>query len=161
MHQKCTTAIAIQFASFLLNSINSQSLDFRNNKYNLITSLYIQSPYVIDTVYTRFTHSERPGPFCIQSYNSFHLTKLTTFQPRLHLLSLAPQKNIGTHNDSTKNVIAAISLNATSSPDPAIHEFVVAERPKPMIAKQILATFGQRGSWEGAQKRGDEHLKAN
>jgi hypothetical protein len=35
----------------------------------------------------------------------------------------------------TKAVTAAISPSATSSPAPAIHELVVAESPKPMIAR--------------------------
>jgi hypothetical protein len=59
----------------------------------------------------------------------------TALQPRLHLRSLAPQKNIGIARSRTKAVIAAISPNAVSSPVLAIHELVVAERPKPMIAR--------------------------
>lgn len=60
---------------------------------------------------------------------------LTALHPRLHLRSLAPQKNIGMARSKTNAVIAAISPSATSSPAPAIHELVVAESPKPMIAR--------------------------
>jgi hypothetical protein len=60
---------------------------------------------------------------------------LTALHPKLHLRSFAPQKNIGIARSKTKAVIAAISPNAATSPAPAIQEFVVADRPKPMIAR--------------------------
>jgi hypothetical protein len=59
----------------------------------------------------------------------------TALHPKLHLRSLAPQKNIGIARSRKKAVIAAISPSATNSPSLAIHELVVAERPKPMIAR--------------------------
>ena len=59
---------------------------------------------------------------------------LTALHPKLHLRSLAPQKNMGMARRSTKAVMAAISPSATASPAPAIQELVVAERPKPMMA---------------------------
>ncbi len=76
-------------------------------------------------------------PFILRLW-LYHLMNFTTLHPKLHLLSRAPQKNMGIASNRTKAVIPAISLNAKTSPALAIHELVVAERPKPMIAIWLL-----------------------
>ena len=74
--------------------------------------------------------------FIVLIYFPLQPINCTALHPKLHRLSLAPQKNIGMASRRTNSVIAAISLSAKRSPEPAIQELVVADSPKPMMARK-------------------------